>query len=582
MSANLSLEQSLMKAKSYVKKGDLAEAQTLYETILQNLSNNIKTQKEIGTLNKPIQNNIIQNPPQEAFSQLVNLYNQGQMEAVIQKAETLTAQYPGAYIVWNMLGASRAQIGILEEALHAFDNSISLKPDYADAYYNKGYALYYLDKLDEAIEAYRISISLKPDNAEVYSNMGVALKNQGKFDEAILAYRKSISLKPDHAEAYDNMGVALKDQGKLDEAIEAFKKSILLKPSRAEVYNNLGNTLKEQGRLDQALETYNKAISLKPDYADACCNISFIYNLYGDLKKGLELYEWRQKQKSSPVRAPRKNLMWDGAKPLSGKKFLVYEEQGLGDAIQFCRYLPMLKQKGAEVTFKVKKKMHALLSTIDNEIILVDSFPDNDQIDFETPIMSLPFLFNTNLDTIPAKIPYLFTNDNNILSWSKCLTKSTFKVGICWQGSKNKIDYGRSFPLSLFEGISKIPNVELISLHKGEGEKQIKGINFDLTILDNNFDTGENAFVDTAAVMMNCDLVVTSDTAIAHLAGSLGCPTWVVLKKFPDWRWMLERKDSPWYPNLTLYRQKQIDNWTHVFDKIEVDLQSLIKEKGIQ
>ena len=504
------------------------------------------------------------------------------MEAVIEQAEALTAQYPGAYVVWNMLGASRAQTGRLDEALHALNNSISLKPDYADAHYNKGYALYYLDKLGEAIEAYRISISLKPDNAEVYSNMGVALKNQGKFDEAIVAYRKSISLKPDYAEAYDNMGVALKDQGKLDEAIKAFKKSILLKPSRAEVYNNLGNTLKEQGTLDQALETYNKAMSLKPDYADACCNISFIYNLYGDLKKGLELYEWRQKQKSSPVRAPRKNLIWDGVKPLSGKKFLVYEEQGLGDAIQFCRFLPLLKQKGAEVTFKVKKKMHALLSTIDNDIVLVDSFPDNDQIDFEAPIMSLPFLFNTNLDTIPAKIPYLFTNDNNILSWAKRLTKSTFKVGICWQGSKNKIDYGRSFSLSLFDGISKIPNVELISLHKGEGEKQIKEVNFDLTILDNNFDSGENAFVDTAAVMMNCDLIVTSDTAIAHLAGALGCPTWVVLKKVPDWRWMLDRKDSPWYPNLTLYRQKQIDNWTHVFDKIQMDLQSLIKEKGIQ
>jgi hypothetical protein len=334
--------------------------------------------------------------------------------------------------------------------------------------------------------------------------------------------------------------------------------------------------------LGQALETYNKAISLKPDYADACCNISFIYNLYGDFKKGLELYEWRQKQKNSPVRAPRKNLIWDGVKPLSGKKFLVYEEQGLGDAIQFCRYLPLLKQKGAEVTFKVKKKMHALLSTMDNDIVLVDSFPDNDQIDFEAPIMSLPFLFNTNLDTIPAKIPYLFTNDNNILSWAKRLTKSTFKVGICWQGSKNKIDYGRSFSLSLFDGISKIPNAELISLHKGEGEKQIKEVNFDLTILDNNFDSGENAFVDTAAVMMNCDLIVTSDTAIAHLAGALGCPTWVVLKKVPDWRWMLDRKDSPWYPNLTLYRQKQIDNWTHVFDKIQMDLQSLIKEKGIQ
>ena len=226
--------------------------------------------------------------------------------------------------------------------------------------------------------------------------------------------------------------------------------------------------------------------------------------------------------------------------------------------------------------------MHALLNNLDNDILFVDSFPENNQIDFETPIMSLPFLFNTTLDTIPAKIPYIYTNDNDIMSWANCFKKRTFKVGICWQGSKNKIDYGRSFPLSLFEDISKIPNVELISLHKGEGEKQIKEINFDLTILGNNFDAGENAFVDTAAVMMNCDLIITSDTAIAHLAGALGCPTWILLKKIPDWRWMLERKDSPWYSNVTLYRQKQKDNWTHVFNKIQMDLQSLIKEKRMQ
>ena len=265
-----------------------------------------------------------------------------------------------------------------------------------------------------------------------------------------------------------------------------------------------------------------------------------------------------------------------------GKKFLVYEEQGLGDVIQFCRYVPLLKQKGAKVIFKLKKKMHTLLNNIDNDILFVDSFPENSRIDFETPIMSLPFLFNTTLDTIPAKIPYIYTNDNDIMSWANCFKKRTFKVGICWQGSKNKIDYGRSFPLSLFEDISKIPNVELISLHKGEGEKQIKEINFDLTILGNNFDAGENAFVDTAAVMMNCDLIITSDTAIAHLAGALGCPTWVLLKKIPDWRWMLERKDSPWYSSVTLYRQKQKDNWTHVFNKIQMDLQSLIKEKRMQ
>ena len=315
-----------MKAKSHAKKGDLAEAEKLYETILQNLSNNIRGQQGLGSLNKPIQSNVIQNPPQEEFSQLVNLYNQGQIEAVIEQAEALTAQYPGAYVVWNMLGASRAQKGMLDEAtMRAFKNSISLKPDYADAYYNMGYALYYLDKLDEAIWAYKKAISFKPDYAEAYFNIGVALKKQdklddaieaykkcmslrpnyaevynnlgvvfqaqGKFDESIDAYKKCISLKPDHAEAYDNMGVALKDQGKFDESIEAHKKCISLKPFRAEAYNNLGNTLKEQGGFDQALENYNKAILLKPDYPDAYNNVGLMLHYQDKSYEAIKTYK---------------------------------------------------------------------------------------------------------------------------------------------------------------------------------------------------------------------------------------------------------------------------------------------------
>ena len=190
--------------------------------------------------------------------------------------------------------------------------------------------------------------------------------------------------------------------------------------------------------------------------------------------------------------------------------------------------------------------------------------------------MSLPYLFKTNINTIPSKKSYLSADHKRVKLWSERLTKDTFKVGICWQGSKNKIDFGRSFPLTLFKDISKLPNIELISLHKGEGENQIKDINFELTTLGDDFDAGENAFEDTAAIMMNCDLIITSDTATAHLAGALGCTTWVALKKVPDWRWMLEQNHSPWYPSMKLYRQKDLGDWDHVFEIIKRDLESLI------
>jgi len=613
MLAKLSVEQSLMKASSYAKKGEVAEAQKLYQTILQKFSNNIRAQQGLAALNKYKHNNVIQSPPQGLVDQLVSLYNQGQIVAVVEQAEILTEQYPGAAVVWNILGASRAQLGMLDEAVDAYKKTISLKPDYAETYSNMGVALKNQGKFDEAIDAYKKSISLKPNYAEAYDNMGVALKNQGKFDEAIDAYKKSISLKPLHAkaynnlgvalqaqgklevsleafkksislkpnyaEAYNNMGITLKDQGKSKEAIEAHKKSISLKPDFAEAYNNMGGGLKDQGKLEEALNAYNKAFSIKPDYADAYYNSSFIYNLKGNLQEGLKLYEWRLKRKCFPTKPARKNLIWDGKKSVSGKDFLVYEEQGLGDIIQFCRYLPLLKQKGAEVTFKVNQKMHALLRTIANDIVLVDSCLDDNKVDFEVPLMSLPFLFNTNLDTIPSGIPYLFADDDKVTSWGKRLSKATFKVGICWQGSKNKIDFGRSFPLSFFRGISELPNVELISLHKGEGEEQIKDVNFELTTLGDNFDAGEDAFIDTAAVMKNCDLIITSDTATAHLAGALGCHTWVVLKKVPDWRWMLDRNDSPWYQNMTLYRQTERGNWKYIFDTMQTDLLALLKQE---
>ena len=611
MLANFSVEQSLMKAKSHLRNGEITEAQHLYETILKKFSNNIRAQQGLEAIQKVNQNTVTKCPPQEVVNQLVNLYNQRKMATVIEQTGAVIEQYPEEAILWNILGASKFQTRELEGAVGAYKKSISLNPNNADVYNNLGVALRDCGKFDEAVEAYRKSISLRPDYAEAYNNMGVALNKQGdleramdfykkcislqpvhakghfnmgnalrdqlKLDEAIEYYNKSILLKPNYYEAYNNMGVALKDQDKLEEAIEAFKKCISLKPKYAEAFNSLGICFQRQDKLDEAIEAYNACILLKPDYASAYYNSSFIYSLKGDLRKGLELYEWRLKKKDIKVRLPRNHLIWDGIESIKGKKFFVYEEQGLGDVIQFCRYLLLLKKKGAEVTFRVKKKMHSLLKTLDEDIIFVDSDPDQNNINFETPLMSLPYLFKTNINTIPSKNSYLSADHKKVKSWCKRLTKDIFKVGICWQGSKSKIDFGRSFPLTLFKDISKLPNIELISLHKGEGENQIKDIDFELITLGDDFDAGENAFEDTAAIMMNCDLIITSDTATAHLAGTLGRPTWVALKKVPDWRWMLDRTDSPWYPNMRLYRQKDLGDWNHVFKIMKKDLVRLIK-----
>ena len=316
---NFSVEQSLMKAKSYANKGDIAEAQKLYETILKNFSNNLRAQQGLASLKKYNLNQNTQSPPQEVVDQLVNLYNQGQFAVVAKQAEVLTKQYPTAILIWNILGASRSQIGMLEEAIDAYKKTISLKPDYAEAYSNMGVAYRNMGKPDEAIDAYKKAISIYPDYAEAYNNLGnvlqntgqldkaiaaykkvsffkpndanvhynlaAAFKDQGNLEEAIKAYNKTLKIKPDHAEAYNNLGIVLKDQGKLDEAIDAHKQSILLKPLDAKAYFNLGNVLREQLELDEAIEYYSKSISIKPDYADAYNNIGTVYHKSGRLEE---------------------------------------------------------------------------------------------------------------------------------------------------------------------------------------------------------------------------------------------------------------------------------------------------------
>ena len=267
--AKLFVDQTLSKAKSYARRGETEEAQKLYQTVLQAFPKNGRAQKGLNALNKLKLLNSTQSPPQETINQLIALYNQGQLAAVVEQAQALTRQYPNEIIIWNILGGAAAQTGQIDQAINAFKRVTAIKPDYADAYNNMGVVLKGQGKLDEAIEAYKKALSLRPDYAEAYYNVGNALKDQGKLDEAIEAYKKALSLRPDFADAYNNMGVVLMDQGKLNEAIEAYKKALSLRPDYADAYNNMGVVLKDQGKLDEAIEAYKKALSLRPDYAEA-------------------------------------------------------------------------------------------------------------------------------------------------------------------------------------------------------------------------------------------------------------------------------------------------------------------------
>ena len=499
------------------------------------------------------------------------------VDKAINANEKAVELNPKDFEAHNNLGMNFQQIGKYDDAIACYEQAIKLNPNIPLVYYNLGNSFKEIDKLIQAESNYKQALSLKPDYVEVYLNLGNLHRELDKLDEAEKSYKAAISINPNFVEAHSNLGNLFQKINKLEESEKHCKKAIELNPEFSEAYNNLGVTLQDQGRLEEAEDNYKKTISLNPRHADAKFNLSLLLNLKGELVKGLELYEWRLKKKIPTARLPNKKLTWDGKKLLLGKKFLVYEEQGLGDIVLFYRYLPLLEKLGAEVTFKVKSSLHKLFKNSKSEFKFLDKFPSDNKFDYESPLISLPYLFGTEVDKIPASKSYLKADAIKISEWSEKLKSDNFKIGICWQGSK--ISINRSFPLSLFKKISMIPGIELISLHKGDGENQLANIDFAVKQLGPNFDNNENAFIDTSAVMMNCDLIITSDTVISHLAGALGCPVWLVLNKMPYWPWMLKRQDSPWYPSMRLYRQNEINNWNSVFDKIKYDLEIILNEQ---
>lgn len=525
-----------------------------------------------------------------------------------EAALALRSDYAQAH---NNLGHALYEIGKKEDALQSLKRALQIEPDYLDALNNIGNIYLEQGNFDDAASSYRAALSIDPVDLELLNNFGNALQAQGNFFDALDVYEKALSIDSKYAPSYNNMGNALRHVGNLDDALSSFKKALAIRSDYSDAHNNMGNTLKDKGNydaaiasyktalsltsddieiynnignaflakgdLDNALAYYEKALLIRPDCSETRYNMSFLFNIRGKFKLGMEYYETRMSKKIPIVRPPSEGLVWDGAEELVGKRFHVYEEQGLGDIIQFCRFLPILRDRGANVIFNVAGKLHRILQTLDSDIHLTSERPCDDEIDFEAPLMSLPYLLKADLDTLPNFQSYLHAEPEKVAKWNKTFRKNSFKVGICWQGSSSKIDFERSFSLNLFKDISELSNLELISLHKGEGENQIQSLNFGLTTLGEMFDNDNSAFVDTAAVISNCQLVITSDTSVAHLAGALGCPTWVVLKQIPDWRWMLHRIDSPWYPKMVLYRQTERGDWESVFKKIKDDLSTLIK-----
>lgn len=406
-----------------------------------------------------------------------------------------------------------------------------------------------------------------------WKTLGAALFRQGKVEGALAAMQYAVQLNPDDAEAHLHLGYPLINLGRVAEAEASLRKAIALQPDLAEAHCNLGTLLKELGRLPEAESSLRNAIRCRPDYAEANWKLSTNLLLQSRLRSGFELYEWRwagtdeQKKYTNDFVQP----LWLGKESLVGKTILIHAEQGLGDTILFSRYLKLVHELGARVIFQVQRPLMFLLAGLEGVDELVGKGQPLPGFDCHCPLMSLALAFKTDLDSIPSRVPYLFAQPERIQRWAEKLGEHGFKIGICWKGAGKD----RFVPVEHFHALSRIPGVRLISLQKGETQEELASLPDGMAIETNGdeFDS-DGAFMDTVAIMKCCDLVVSSDTSIAHVAGALGVPTWIALLFVPDWRWMMDRADSPWYPSVRLFRQPASGDWKGVFEQMGSVLRS--------
>ena len=469
------------------------------------------------------------------------------------------------------LGAVLSHQGRFADSEEAYRSCLRLQGDHLAALVNLGYVLGEQDCVDAARDCYEQAVRLRPEVAEAHHNLGNVLREQGQLDRALASYDQALRLRPEYGKAHINRGIALVARGEIEKALDSLERGVILMPEMADAHSSLGAALCCQLRFDEALACYERALVLNPEFAEAAWNRALIWLLLGDYERGWPAYEWRWRCKRTTVLPPFNRPRWDGT-PLEGRTILLHAEQGLGDTIQFIRYAPLVKARGGRVIVQCQNFLIQLLSRTAGIDGLVGWGAVPPPFDVWAPLMSLPALFHTTRETVPVQAPYVFPDPDLVAHWRRQFAPVRgFRIGIVWQGSpRHPWDRHRSIPLEQFEPLARIPGVRLISLQKGAGSEQLRALGgrFPVLSLGELFNEDSGPFLDSAAVLANLDLLITIDSAPAHLAGAMGVPAWVALPYAPDWRWLLGRTDSIWYPTLRLFRQEHFGDWAGVLQQM--------------
>jgi tetratricopeptide (TPR) repeat protein len=507
-------------------------------------------------------------------------FNRGVALAGLQRHGEALASYEQAIAIDPDYAEAHANRGAVlialqrhDEALAGYDQAIALKPE-AATWTSRGVVLGLLQRHDEALASHDRAIALEPDRAEAHLNRGVILAALRRYEEALASHDRAILLKPDDAEAHFNRGYVLAILQRHAEALASYDRAIALRPDYAEAYANRGLLVADQQHHEEALVSYEKAIALRPNYAQANHNYSLCLLALGRFEAGWRQYEWRARR---ALNLARPRPFWLGQTDIAGKTVFIHWEQGLGDTIQFCRYARLVAACGAQVVMSVQDPLRRLLATLAPGITIVGGAEEPEAFDYQCPLLSLPLAFATTIETIPCEIPYLAADPAAVAVWRERLAGLTgLRVGLCWAGNPRSetFDRRRSFALGRFAPLAVVEGVDFVSLQKGEAAAETGCPPAGLSIADWTEDLQD--FADTAALIETLDLVITVDTAVAHLAGALGKPVWVLNRFDACWRWLLVRTDSPWYPTARLFHQPRPGDWDSVIAAVADALRAMV------
>jgi tetratricopeptide (TPR) repeat protein len=546
---NSALRERLTLAEGSFRSGDILFCERLLEQILSSAPSNAKANELMAYV----------------------AGQRGDWDRAFVLLKRCTSGSDASAEAWYYLGTIFLKRGQCDDALQAFRNSLTKAGKFFEGLHDLGLSLNKCGRYEEALRSYDEALSIQPKSAVAWSNRGVTLRHLRRYRESLESLDKALALAPGFADAWINRGVTLYRSGRYAEALESYRKASCLEPDSADIRIHEGTALCALRRFDEALASYGRALALDPTDANAQWNESLLRLTAGQLEAGFEKYESRwSRTEAEPLRHTHIPL-WLGKESLQGRRILVWAEQGYGDTIQFCRYVPLLAGLGAEVIFEVPRPLETLMGSLGGCRIVAEG-AEVPQVDCQIPLASLPLAFRTTLETIPSSPRYLKALASRVAAWAGRLggERGRRRIGIACSGRETFPDnHNRSMPLSHFAPLQELGQLYVIQKELREEDRAFLARSGGM-----EFPGGSVVdFHDTAAIIENLDLVISIDTSVAHLAAALGKPVWILLCWAPDWRWLLDRADSPWYPSATLFRQERPGDWEGAMANVQKAMQ---------